>query len=76
MQGILADIEHMLARGRMDLPLSLCFAAKRGDDLLLHHLLRRGSDPNEMDDNGRTAMVLISYLYICTHTLVPYGLCM
>ncbi|CAB4297269.1 unnamed protein product [Prunus armeniaca] len=56
MQGILADIEHMLARGRMDLPLSLCFAAKRGDDLLLHHLLRRGSDPNEMDDNGRTAM--------------------
>lgn len=72
MQGILADIEHMLARGRMDLPLSLCFAAKRGDDLLLHHLLRRGSDPNEMDDNGRTAMVLISYLYIRTCTLVPY----
>ncbi|TQD76130.1 hypothetical protein C1H46_038352 [Malus baccata] len=55
-EGILRDIEHVLASGRMDLPLSLCFAAQRGDDMLLHQLLRRGSDPNEMDDNGRTAM--------------------
>ncbi|KAM1089346.1 hypothetical protein ACFX19_017335 [Malus domestica] len=55
-EGILRDIEHVLASGKMDLPLSLCFAAQRGDDLLLHRLLRRGSDPNEMDNNGRTAM--------------------
>ncbi|CAN6681778.1 unnamed protein product [Malus baccata var. baccata] len=55
-EGILRDIEHVLASGKMDLPLSLSFAAQRGDDLLLHQLLRRGSDPNEMDNNGRTAM--------------------
>lgn len=57
MKGVLADTEHMLAQGKMDLPLSLCFAAARGDDLLLHQLLRRGSSPNEMDKDGRTALV-------------------
>lgn len=60
MEGILTDTEHLLARGRMDLPLSLCFAANRGDDLLLHQLLKRGSDPNELDNNGRTALVCSS----------------
>ncbi|KAK4768960.1 hypothetical protein SAY86_027110 [Trapa natans] len=53
MQEIYHETEQMLARGRMELPLSLCFAAMRGDDLLLHQLLRRGSDPNEGDENGR-----------------------
>lgn len=57
MHEILAYTEHMLAHGRMDMPLSLCFAAARGDDLLLHHLLRRGLDPNELDSNGRNALV-------------------
>lgn len=57
MKGILADTEQMLAQGKMDLPLSLCFAAARGDDLLLHQLLKRGSNPNETDKNGRTALV-------------------
>ncbi|KAM5547832.1 hypothetical protein ABKV19_002011 [Rosa sericea] len=56
MEGVLLETENMLARGRMDLPLSLCFAAIRGDDLLLHQLLRRGLDPNESDNNGRTAL--------------------
>ncbi|PON57923.1 Voltage dependent potassium channel [Parasponia andersonii] len=56
MEEILTDTENMLARGRMDLPISLCFAATRSDDLLLHRLLSRGSDPNEPDVNGRTAM--------------------
>ncbi|XP_057765830.1 potassium channel AKT1-like isoform X2 [Salvia miltiorrhiza] len=55
MEGILVEIENMIARGRMDL-LTLCFAALRGDDLLLHHLLKRGIDPNETDNNGRTAL--------------------
>ncbi|KAG6739315.1 hypothetical protein POTOM_056908 [Populus tomentosa] len=41
---------------RMDLPLTLCIAAMRGDDLLLHQLLKQGSDPNESDENGRTAL--------------------
>lgn len=57
MEGILTDTEQMLARGRMGLPLSLCFAVARGDDLLLHQLLRRGSDPNEVDNRGQTALV-------------------
>ncbi|KAL0327591.1 UNVERIFIED_CONTAM: Potassium channel AKT1 [Sesamum angustifolium] len=64
MQEILTDTEHMLAHGRMDVPLSLCFAVAREDDLLLHHLLRRGLEPNELDSNGRNA------LYIpCSHVL-------
>lgn len=58
MHEVLAYTEHMLAHGRMEMPLSLCFAAGRGYDLLLHHLLRRGFDPNELDTNGRSAMVL------------------
>lgn len=57
MEEILTDTEHLLARGRLSLPLSLCFAATRGDDLLLQQLLRRGSDPNEVDNGGRTALV-------------------
>ncbi|KAL5572756.1 hypothetical protein UlMin_022353 [Ulmus minor] len=56
MEGVLLETENMLARGRMDLPLSLCFAALRGDDLLLHQLLKRGLDPNESDNVGRTAL--------------------
>ncbi|KAK9000079.1 hypothetical protein V6N11_082213 [Hibiscus sabdariffa] len=46
----------MLARGRMDIPLNLCLATLRGDDVLLHQPLKRGFDPNESDNNGRTAL--------------------
>ena len=71
MGSILIDTEHMLAQGRMDLPVSLCFAAMRGDDLLLNQLLRRGLDPNDLDNNGRTALVCtllyFSAIYICMH---------
>ncbi|KAL6312608.1 hypothetical protein AAG906_006787 [Vitis piasezkii] len=52
MEGVLADIESMLVQGRMELPLSLCFAVLRGDDLLLYQLLKRGLDLNELDSNG------------------------
>lgn len=57
MENVFLETESMLARGRVDLPLSLCFAALRGDDLLLQQLLKRGLDPNESDKNGRTALV-------------------
>jgi ankyrin repeat protein len=56
MTNVLLEIENMLARGKMDLPLNLCFAAIREDDLLLHQLLKRGLDPNESDNNGRTPL--------------------
>ncbi|KAG6405752.1 hypothetical protein SASPL_133346 [Salvia splendens] len=56
MEGILLDIENMIAHGRKDLPLTLCFAALRGDESLMRHLLKRGIDPNESDNNGRTAL--------------------
>ncbi|KAL8504164.1 hypothetical protein ACS0TY_022773 [Phlomoides rotata] len=58
MQEILYDTEHMMAHGRMDVPLTLCFAAARQDDLLLHRLLKRGLDPNDGDNNGRCALHL------------------
>ncbi|KAH0656053.1 hypothetical protein KY285_030935 [Solanum tuberosum] len=55
---VLADIEHMLAQGVIDMPLCLCFAANRGDDLLLSQLLNKGMDANESDSNGRTVLHL------------------
>lgn len=57
MENILLETEHMLAHGQLDLPLSLCFAAMRGDDSLMGQLLKRGLDPNESDRNGRTSLV-------------------
>jgi len=57
MQEIVAEAEAMLARGKMDLPISLLFAASRGDDIMLNQLLKKGSDPNEPDKNGKTALV-------------------
>ncbi|CAN6483341.1 unnamed protein product [Victoria cruziana] len=56
MQGVLAETENMLKRGKMHLPLTLCFAAQRGDTSLLKQLLRRGFDPNEPDISGKTAL--------------------
>ena len=55
----LAEIEKMIGNGRLDVPLSLCFAAVRGDNRLMHRLLTRGLDPNESEDTGRTALVCL-----------------
>ncbi|OMO80682.1 hypothetical protein COLO4_23987 [Corchorus olitorius] len=75
MEEILHETEHMLARGRMVLPLSLCFAAVRGDDLLLQQLLRRGSDPNEQDNNGRRALHIAASIgsHHCVVVLLEFG---
>lgn len=57
LDDILVETEAMLARGKTDLPISTCFAASRSDKQLLQRLLKKGSDPNETDSNGRTALV-------------------
>jgi hypothetical protein len=70
MVGVLKEIENMLARGRLELPITLSFAVTRGDENLLHQLLKRNLDPNESDQDGRTTLVSIhqcitsSLLYI------------
>ncbi|KAK8595655.1 hypothetical protein V6N13_000355 [Hibiscus sabdariffa] len=75
MEGVLIETENMLARGRMDLPLNLFFATLRGDDLLLHQLLKRGLDPNESDNNGRTALHIAAAKGSenCVLLLLDYG---
>ncbi|XP_016495544.2 potassium channel AKT1 isoform X2 [Nicotiana tabacum] len=75
MEGVLQETEKMLARGRMDLPLTLCFATLRGDNLLLHHLLKRGLDPNESDKNGRSALHIAASkgLDNCVLLLLDFG---
>uniref|UniRef100_A0A7N0V356 Potassium channel n=1 Tax=Kalanchoe fedtschenkoi TaxID=63787 RepID=A0A7N0V356_KALFE len=74
-EEILIDTEKMLARGKMDVPLSLCFAAARGDDLLLHQLLRRGLDANELESGGRSALHIAASLGSehCVALLIEYG---
>ncbi|CAM8980347.1 unnamed protein product [Rhodiola kirilowii] len=74
-EGILTDTEKMLARGKMDVPLSLCFAAARGDDLLLHQLLRRGLDANEQESGGRSALHMAASIGSehCVALLIEYG---
>lgn len=57
MGGILSEVQRMLTRGRLDLPLTLCGAVTRGDDLILEQLLKRGLDPNESDSTDHTALV-------------------
>uniref|UniRef100_A0A5B7AY82 Potassium channel n=1 Tax=Davidia involucrata TaxID=16924 RepID=A0A5B7AY82_DAVIN len=75
MEGVLLETENMLAHGRMDLPLSLCFATVRGDDLLLHQLLKQGLDPNESDNNGRTSLHIAASKgnENCVLLLLDYG---
>ncbi|RZC56187.1 hypothetical protein C5167_015046 [Papaver somniferum] len=75
MQGILAETENRLAHGKLDLPLSLCFATLRGDEYLLHQLLRKGDDPNESDNSGRTALHIAAAKgnEKCVFLLLNYG---
>ncbi|TVU35773.1 hypothetical protein EJB05_17676, partial [Eragrostis curvula] len=75
MVGVLKEIESMLARGRLDLPITLCFAVNRGDDFLLHQLLKRGLDPNESDNNGHTALHIAASKGNdqCVKLLLEYG---
>lgn len=75
MEGVLIETENTLARGRVEMPLSLCFAVIRGDDLLLHQLLKRGLDPCESDNKGHTALHLAASKgsQNCVLLLLDYG---
>ncbi|XP_019438763.1 PREDICTED: potassium channel AKT1-like [Lupinus angustifolius] len=75
MQGVVEETEAMLARGKTDLPVSLLFASNRGDDILLQRLLKKGSDPNEADKNGRTALHIAASKGSkhCVVLLLEYG---
>ncbi|KAK7351400.1 hypothetical protein VNO77_10830 [Canavalia gladiata] len=75
MESVLAETEAMLARGKMDMPISTCFAANRDDDILLHRLLKKGSDPNEVDKNGKTALHIAAAKgnEHCVTLLLEYG---
>uniref|UniRef100_K4A3D9 Potassium channel n=1 Tax=Setaria italica TaxID=4555 RepID=K4A3D9_SETIT len=54
--GIAEEIEYMLSRGQLELPVTLCYAASKGDDFLMRQLLKRGVDPNESDNYWHTAL--------------------
>ncbi|KAL2346750.1 hypothetical protein Fmac_000750 [Flemingia macrophylla] len=75
MDVILAETEAMIARGRMDLPITTLFAADRNSDLLLRRLLEKGSDPNEENNDGQTALhIAASKGHIhCVTLLLEYG---
>ncbi|CAM0881894.1 unnamed protein product [Alopecurus aequalis] len=75
MVGVLKEIENMLTRGRLDLPITLCFAVTRGDDHLVHQLLKRNLDPNESDQDGRTALHIAASTgnEQCVKLLLDYG---
>ncbi|KNA19902.1 hypothetical protein SOVF_056780 isoform B [Spinacia oleracea] len=60
MQSTVSDIEKMISQGQTGLPLGLCFAAARGDELLLQFLLRQGSNPNETSTKDRTALHIVA----------------
>ncbi|KAK9697777.1 hypothetical protein RND81_08G060700 [Saponaria officinalis] len=71
----LVEIENMIGRGMVDLPLSLCFAALRRDDQLMLRLLKRGLDPNESENSGRTALHIAASngSEKCVRLLLDYG---
>ncbi|XP_045799570.1 potassium channel AKT1-like [Trifolium pratense] len=62
MVGFMSEVETLLSTGKMDLPISLVFAAEKDDDMLLHQLLKKGSDPNEIDHkNGKTPLHVAAF---------------
>lgn len=59
MEAIFNEVQSMLTRGRLDLPLTLCGAVTRGDNLILEQLLKRGLDPDEADNTDNSALVCV-----------------
>lgn len=59
MVGVLKEFGNMLAYGRLDLSITLYFTINKGDEFMLHQLLKCGLDPNESDNDGHTTLVCI-----------------
>ncbi|KAG8367266.1 hypothetical protein BUALT_Bualt16G0054600 [Buddleja alternifolia] len=59
MKGVLLETGKLLAEERMDIPLTPCFAALKGDNVLFGRLLNRGLDPNASDSKTTMALLLL-----------------
>lgn len=59
MVGVLKEFGNMLAYGRLDLSITLYFTINKGDEFMLHQLLKCGLDQNESDNDGHTTLVCI-----------------
>ncbi|KAK7352736.1 hypothetical protein VNO80_18164 [Phaseolus coccineus] len=72
---ILAETAAKIAQGKMDMPITLCFAAIRNDYILLESLLKKGLDPNEGDKKGKTALHIAASKGSeqCVSLLLEYG---
>ncbi|KAA0038799.1 potassium channel AKT1 [Cucumis melo var. makuwa] len=76
MEEILQEAEEALSRAKTEMPLTSYHAADSGDDLLLHQLLKRGSNPNEVDaKDGKTALHIAAAKgkEHCVALLLEYG---
>ncbi|XP_057864709.1 potassium channel AKT1 [Cryptomeria japonica] len=69
------EMMWLMSRGRLDLPINLCFAASRGDAQIMEQLLNRGIDPNEADFSGRTPLHIAAArgFMDCVRLLLSFG---
>ncbi|XP_038897966.1 potassium channel AKT1-like [Benincasa hispida] len=75
-EKILQETEQTLTRAGMDMPHNLYYAADTGNDILLHQLLKQGSNPNEVDGvDGKTALHIAAAKgnEDCVVLLLQYG---
>ncbi|KAF3325187.1 Potassium channel AKT1 [Carex littledalei] len=72
---VLKEIEAMVTRGRLDMPLTLTFAVVRADISLLQQLLRRGLDPNECDNDYHSPLHIAASMgnEQCVRLLLQFG---
>eukprot|EP01018_Ginkgo_biloba_P026192 Gb_31891 [translate_table: standard] len=69
------ETERLLSRGRVDVPISLCFVSSRGDMQLMEQLLSRGMNPNETDYSSRTPLHIATARGFadCVSILLEFG---
>ncbi|KAH7420816.1 hypothetical protein KP509_13G024300 [Ceratopteris richardii] len=69
------DMEALMTEIGMNMTLSICNVAAKGDNRLLEQFLKRGRDPNKADFGGRTPLHIVAAngFYDCLETLLAYG---